>query len=916
MLPTDQSVGRSIDLSDPISRLNTALEGRYHIERELGEGGMATVYLARDEKHNRNVALKVLKSELAAMVGAERFLAEIETTANLQHPHILPLFDSGEADGFLFYVMPYVEGETLRERIDRDKQLPVDEALGIATAVSNALQTAHDAGVIHRDIKPGNILLSRGEPLVADFGIALAVGGAGGSRLTETGLSVGTPYYMSPEQATGDQVIGPASDTYAVACVLYEMLTGEPPYLGNTAQAVLGKIIQGIPVSTTSVRKAVPPNVDAAIRKALERLPADRFTGAQNFSKALADPGFRHGEDLVAAGAAAGPWKRLSLATSAVALVALIMTAFSFTRDPVESGGLMRQRIAPFAPGLARAVGAFTTLAPDGSGMVYAVPEGADWQLWFKSRDAAEPTLLTGTAGGQNPVYSPDAEWIAFAAGPELKKRPIGDGSTITLAEGLTPPGVASMVATAWQDDGTILYEMPGATLMRIPDVGGLADTVAVYSEQGFTNLAWVGGLPGSRGALVTLCPGPCAGGLSLLVADFEADTTRLLLDDVARGWYTPTGQLIYVRTDGAVFAAPFDLDALELTGPGLPLFEGVQLNTSTPELAVAWDGTVLYATGEQTNQGSRELIWVDRSGDTELVDPSLTGATYFSATLSPNDDRVALAMVEAGGTGTSQLWVKELPDGPLTRLTTTTGSSTAGRPVWSQDGRSISFIADNTDDVTFSHARSIAADGSSEGVSDVLLEHTRPVREVFFTPDERGLLFRQGVAGQGTADLGFLDLQTGSIDETLLASDFDEFGMSLSPDGRWMAYSSDASGRPEIFVRPFPEGTSRVQVSANGGRSPVWAHNGRELFFSDADGVMAVATYRTEPSFAVESRDQLFSVSEYTGLLDWRAFDISSDDERFLMVSFVGRAQMPEDSERIILVQNYFEELRERVSN
>ncbi len=191
-------------MSEPITRLNAALEGRYRIESELGEGGMATVYLAEDIKHERKVALKVLKPELAAVVGAERFLAEIKTTANLQHPHILPLFDSGEADSFLFYVMPYVEGETLRDRLERDKQLPVDEALGIATAVANALQTAHDAGVIHRDIKPANILLSRGEPLVADFGIALAVGAAGGSRLTETGLSVGTPFYMSPEQATGD----------------------------------------------------------------------------------------------------------------------------------------------------------------------------------------------------------------------------------------------------------------------------------------------------------------------------------------------------------------------------------------------------------------------------------------------------------------------------------------------------------------------------------------------------------------------------------------------------------------------------------------------------------------------------------------------------------------------------------------
>ena len=214
-------------MSDPVARLNAALEGRYAVERELGEGGMATVYLADDLRHERKVALKVLKPELAAVVGAERFLAEIKVTANLQHPHILPLHDSGEADGFLFYVMPYVEGETLRDRIDREKQLPVDEAVALASKVAGALQHAHEHGVIHRDIKPGNILLQGGEPVVADFGIALALGAAGSNRLTETGLSLGTPYYMSPEQATGDQAVGASTDTYALGSV---SVTGSRQY--------------------------------------------------------------------------------------------------------------------------------------------------------------------------------------------------------------------------------------------------------------------------------------------------------------------------------------------------------------------------------------------------------------------------------------------------------------------------------------------------------------------------------------------------------------------------------------------------------------------------------------------------------------------------------------------------------------
>ncbi|MGK7311456.1 MAG: serine/threonine-protein kinase, partial [Candidatus Longimicrobiales bacterium M2_2A_002] len=282
-------------MSEMIDRLNTALEGRYRIAEELGEGGMATVFLAEDLRHERQVALKVLKPELAAVVGAERFLAEIKTTAQLQHPHILPLHDSGEADSFLFYVMPYVEGESLREKLEREQQLPVDDALAIAGKVAAALQYAHDQGVVHRDIKPANILMSRGEPVVADFGIALAVSQAGGGRITETGLSLGTPHYMSPEQAAGERTLDKRSDVYALGCVVYEMLTGQPPFGGPNAQAVLGRILTGEPDPITEIRRSVPAHVEAAVHRSLERLPADRFESAKAFSDALRNPSFTAG---------------------------------------------------------------------------------------------------------------------------------------------------------------------------------------------------------------------------------------------------------------------------------------------------------------------------------------------------------------------------------------------------------------------------------------------------------------------------------------------------------------------------------------------------------------------------------------------------------------------------------------------
>src|SRR3989338_1674675 len=264
-LPLPRATRDGSSQKDAVAQLNAAPTGRYEVEREIGAGGMATVYLARDVRHDRRVALKVLRPELGAVLGVERFLAEIKVTANLQHPNLLQLFDSGEAQGLLFYVMPYVEGESLRARLAREKQLPVDEAVHIAVAVASALDYAHRHGVIHRDLKPENILLQAGQPVIADFGIALAVSNAGGARITQTGISLGTPQYMSPEQATGDRTIDGRTDVYSLAAMLYEMLTGEAPHDGNTAQAIIAKVITDRPRSIRLSRDTVPLHVEAAV---------------------------------------------------------------------------------------------------------------------------------------------------------------------------------------------------------------------------------------------------------------------------------------------------------------------------------------------------------------------------------------------------------------------------------------------------------------------------------------------------------------------------------------------------------------------------------------------------------------------------------------------------------------------------
>src|SRR6185437_12001756 len=302
-------------MTDSSARLASSLADRYTLERELGAGGMATVYLAEDLKHHRKVAIKVLHAELSALLGPERFLKEIELTASLQHPHILPLFDSGSTDGLLYYVMPYVSGETLRTRLDRERQLPVADALRIARETADALQYAHTCGVVHRDIKPENILLQNGHALVADFGIALAVEQAGGQRMTQTGLSLGTPRYMSPEQAMGERDIGPHSDIYSLGAVTYEMLAGDPPFVGSTAQAIVAQVITSEPRSLVAQRKSIPPHVDDAVMTALEKLPADRFDSAAEFASALGDgsaAGARVSSSVLARRTRSARWRRFA----------------------------------------------------------------------------------------------------------------------------------------------------------------------------------------------------------------------------------------------------------------------------------------------------------------------------------------------------------------------------------------------------------------------------------------------------------------------------------------------------------------------------------------------------------------------------------------------------------------------------
>src|SRR5688572_18163880 len=395
-----------------IDRLSSALAASYRIDREIGAGGMATVYVAQDVRHDRKVAIKVLHPELSAVIGADRFLAEIKTTAALQHPHILPLFDSGSADGLLFYVMPFVDGETLRAKLSREKQLPISDAVRITREVANALDYAHRRGVIHRDIKPENILLHEGQALVADFGIALAVQSAGGQRMTQTGLSLGTPQYMSPEQAMGERQIDARADQYALAAVTYEMLCGEPPFTGPSVQAIVARVLSEEPRPITTQRRAVPPEVEGAVLRGLEKLPADRFASVAEFAATLSR---RDGTGArTAAMASATPAARRNARMLGGALAVATLAALWGWLRPIPAPAVTRYRVSIDSVPNTRDWSGEFALSPDGNVLVHV--GGGARPLRVRRRDELEFTPLAGTEFAQAPCFSPDGERVAFYA--------------------------------------------------------------------------------------------------------------------------------------------------------------------------------------------------------------------------------------------------------------------------------------------------------------------------------------------------------------------------------------------------------------------------------------------------------------------------------------------------------------------
>ncbi len=867
-------------MTDALTRLTTALADRYTIERELGQGGMAMVYLADDLKHDRKVAVKVLRQELAAVIGADRFLTEIKTTAALQHPHILPLFDSGAADGFLFYVMPFIEGETVRDRLNREKQLPIADAVRIASEVAAALDYAHRHNVIHRDIKPENILLHDGSALVADFGIALAASKAGGSRMTETGMSLGTPHYMSPEQAMGEREITARSDVYALGCVLYEMLVGEPPFMGPSAQAIIARVVTETPRSLAVQRHTVPAHVEATVFTALEKLPADRFGTAAEFAAALANPSataVRPSLPPVAAGRRRG-WLLGGVAAVLTLVAGLVIGGRGGDTGSVRPTDVVRATLT-FGDSVAiRAIpNVRLAIAPSGRRVAFVGPDGAGTQLWVRELDQAAARPLPDTKGAIDPFFAPDGESIGFFTGSgaqaALKVISVKGG----VARILVPDSVADYGGGDWGDNGQIYFTQATRGLARVSASGGAVtrisrpDTSGGNTEHDFPDV-----LPGSRHAVVMLWRGSI-GSNHIGVIDLKTGAVTDLTEGTYARYVAP-GFLAIGTADGQLLAARFDPRIARLTGTPVAIIQGVQRETSngTVQFAVSLTGSLVY----QEESGGRDgLVWVDRSGKKTLVDSSMKGA-FPDLALSPDGTQIA---VTQAGAGESQIWVKQLTTGGFSRLSFDV--SNASRPVWTRDGRKVAFLAARDGRRTSWVRR---ADGS-DSVQPASPGDTR-LDEIAIDPLDRFTLFRTEGGGVGSRRLLVVENGKDTVPRILIQSRFDHYAVTLSPDGHWLAYVSQESGVPEVYVRPFPSvDSARFAISVGGGMEPLWRRDGTELFFRTARGEVFSVPVTTGRRFDHGTPRSLFSDPSLSQNAYYRAYDIHPDGKRFLMVSSAG---------------------------
>ena len=885
-------VANGMPTAGPPATFNAALADRYVVGAELGRGGMATVYGAEDLRHQRRVAIKVLDPHLGAMLGAERFLAEIRVTAGLQHPNLLPLFDSGEAGGLLYYVMPLIEGATLRARLYRERQLPVAEAVRIVSAVAGAVDYAHRQGVVHRDLKPENILVQEGQPLVADFGIALAVARAGGAHLTAPGISLGTPQYMSPEQAGSEDGVDGRSDIYSMACILYELLTGDPPFTGSTKHAIIAKVLADTPSSVRTVRPSVPAHIDAALARALSKLPADRQATAREFADALV------GAPIPAStGRRATPvrWRtpmRFVLGAAAIVAVVIVWMA---SRKPAAPALTF-----VFSDIIEQTLGTTVTITPGGSALVYTGSADVDRRIMLRPLEQQRPErTLAGTEGGLFPLVAPDGRRLAFFSSDRRLK-------IISIDDGAVTDGAVSRILrrifkkaeawrygnSAWVGDSVIVSGVGAPGLSKSDPRGGTSavftrvDTARGEAKHDAPLL-----LPGTRAVVFTVRnrygPQVVSGPLAIASLDPGADSgpSHVLLGMTARRAIAfVDGWLLFIKADGTgIQAVRLDVKRRRISGNTISVLEDEAGNVETASLAD--NGTLLYVRRPRTNSA----VFVDTSG---AVRPASAEGSLMHPRISPDGKRFAVEITSEDGR--TDVWVYDIATRTPMPLTTT---GKARHPTWTPDGRRIVFMA-----LGSRQLMSQPVDGGA-AAEKILKTEGSFAPEV--APDGRSVVFQRGAPLAPGAKIWSASLTGEGAPRKVMDDPFDNYEPAVSPNGHWLAYTSNATGHPEVYARAFPGPGAAVQVSDGGGIEAAWSPDGGRIYYRAKRALMEAVV--TTPALAITSRRQLFK-GKYDASRQHRNYDVAPDGTGFLMI-----AQQSPDA---VVVLHWLPALRARLAS
>ena len=881
---------------DLLERLRKAAGAAYDIDRCIGEGGMATVYLARDVRHGRSVAIKVLTPELGAIIGAERFLAEIQVTAPLQHPHILGLLDSGEGDGLLWYVMPYVDGESLRQRLDRERQLSIADAVRWVTEVADALHYAHRQGIIHRDIKPENVLLRDGRAVVADFGIALAASRAGGARLTGTGLSLGTPAYMSPEQAMGDRELDARSDQYSLAAMLYEMLAGVPPHTGPTMQAVMSALLTRVPEPIRSLRASVPDAVADALEIALAKLPADRFPTTEAFARALVDGPAAGGVRTAPHGTrmATRSFGRRGIASIAAAMLVGIgigaASSYAVRSAPASALPILQFDVLADS-GLQ--IDPFAELTPDGSTLMYRALNGDSIAL-YSHRFAEGVSRRVGSAERgrkaplSSPMISPDGFEMIYATETGLQRQRLDGSNASQIVEDRTVN--VFLVGGAWMPGNRLIYGISanastGNRQFVVDLKGGGAQRWSLAGDT-VSMLHSFAALPDTDRVLAVRL----AGGISMIgVVSLGARTFTPVRPGLSPR-YLASGHLLFGQTSGAVSVQPFDLQRGDTTGPPVQVAE--QVATVMDAISGFTSATTGLLVTTSRAAGDATLRVARGSGNTTVL---LTAQKFWGPRLSPDGRRLAVARYLTDQ-NFGDLWLYDFATQTDQRLTQNgAAGADANDVVWSPDGRQLVFSAyDSADGYAQTQGKSIwmmPVDRSAP--ARLLLKALGDHWPACFTPDGRSLVYVLRTKPVNRREIWTVPID-GGPPRPLLQTSYNVGAPRFSPDGRWLAFESDETGQREVYVQPYPGPGPRLRLSTAGGRTPMFTNNGRTLVYWTRDVLEEVDLDLSKPE-PILARRRRATVS-FPTFTESPQYDFTADGSTFVAV------QMPPSANRFVV--------------